>query len=312
MRFDLDALEALDVAASSTGSPVTLPVDLIDEDPAQPRREFDEDALRALASTIGERGVKQPISVRPHPSKPGRWLVNLGARRLRASKLAGKETIPAFIDTATDAYDQVIENEQREGLKPFELAAFAKRQLEEGVSQTEIARRIGKTRGYMTYVAALIDSPEWLVDLYRSGRCRGLTELYELRKLHEDRPGAVSRWLEGRSQVTRSDMPGLKEYVKKPEEPALHLDEILQGPPLMTPTAQAPQVMQQVKANSAPTRLEHLPRPLMLQARCESGEVTIDLTVKPEMDGWIYVKANAGAGRRFLVRAEELRIVRVA
>ena len=62
-----------------------LPLDSINEDPSQPRREFDSEAFQQLAKTIVERGVRQPISVRPHPTQPGRWMVNFGARRLRAS-----------------------------------------------------------------------------------------------------------------------------------------------------------------------------------------------------------------------------------
>src|SRR4051812_36343684 len=123
MRFDLDAIEALDAPALPLGAPVLIALDLIDEDPAQPRCEFAEEALRELAATIAERGVKQPISVRPHPETPGRWIINFGARRVRASRLAGKEVVPAFVDAGVDEYDQVIENEQRDGLKPMELAA---------------------------------------------------------------------------------------------------------------------------------------------------------------------------------------------
>lgn len=114
-------LEGLDLLgtrpAPQDGEPMRLPVDAIGENPGQPRFEFDEEALHELAQTIRERGVRQPISVRPSPAAEGRWLLNSGARRLRASKLAGRTDIPAFIDVSADSYDQVIENEQREGLK---------------------------------------------------------------------------------------------------------------------------------------------------------------------------------------------------
>lgn len=62
-------------------------------------------------------------------------MLNFGARRLRASTLAGKTEIPTFVDTTADSYDQMIENEQREGLRPFELALFVQRRLALGDSK---------------------------------------------------------------------------------------------------------------------------------------------------------------------------------
>ena len=85
MPLQLDDLLALDDPTSSNqrqGQPLMLPIELIDEDPDQPRREFDADALQELADTIRERGVRQPISVRSHATQPGRWMLNFGARRL--------------------------------------------------------------------------------------------------------------------------------------------------------------------------------------------------------------------------------------
>ena len=117
MPLQLDDLAALDAPTpGSNGQPLMLPVDSIDEDPDQPRQEFDPGALQELADSIRQRGVLQAISVRPHPQQPQRWMVNMGARRLRASRMAGKPVIPAFVDEAADSYAQIIENEQREGL----------------------------------------------------------------------------------------------------------------------------------------------------------------------------------------------------
>jgi ParB family chromosome partitioning protein len=308
LRFDLDALEALEAPLRTAGTPALIAIDLIDEDPAQPRREFAEELLREMAATIAERGVKQPISVRPHPETPGRWILNFGARRVRASKLAGKETIPAFIDPSVDEYDQVIENEQRDGLKPIELAAFVKKQMQAGVSQAEIARRLGKTRGYLTFVGALIDPPDWLLDAYRSGRCRGLTELYELRRLHAERPQAVAAWLGSRDKVSRADLMAFKEETKASNDAAP-----VQG--LSKPES---------KAGCEPASTKHQPpaaaraltqppsqRPLVLQARCPVGDVVIDLSVLPEKDGWVVVRPMGHDARTFPVLATDVQIVRV-
>ena len=187
MPLQLDDLAALDEPApDASGRPMLLPLDAIDEDPEQPRHEFDANGLLELAATIRDRGVRQPISVRLNTQQPGRWVLNFGARRMRASKLAGLAEIPAFIDTTADNYDQVIENEQREGLKPLEIALFVQKRLASGDNQAEIARRLGKSRQYVTLATALIEPPDWLLDEYRQGRCKGMTELYELRRLHGD------------------------------------------------------------------------------------------------------------------------------
>lgn len=185
MRFDLDAIDA---PLGESGAPRSIALQDIDEDPEQPRSEFDDASLRELAATLAERGVKQPVSVRPHPTEPGRWMLNFGARRLRAARLAGLADIPAFVDEAADGYDQVIENEQREGLKPLELAMFVKRRMAAGESQAEIARRLGKSPTLITMISAMIDPPPWLLAAYRKGQCKGVTELYELRRLHERLP----------------------------------------------------------------------------------------------------------------------------
>jgi ParB family chromosome partitioning protein len=222
LRLDHLALDS-PAAPTTTGAPMLLAIDTIDEDADQPRREFDPQALKELADTIAERGVRQPISVRPHPEHPGRWLVNFGARRLRASKLAGRQEIPAFVDNTADSYDQVIENEQREGLKPLELALFVQRRLAAGESQADVARRLGKSRTFITMVCAMIDPPAWLVDAYRSGRCRGITELYELRKLHESCPDEVQTLISDGGPLTRQSLLGIKDRasVSLPTSPAV-------------------------------------------------------------------------------------------
>jgi len=211
MALQLDLLggqEAPEVRRG--GEPLLLPVESVDEHPEQPRLEFDAEALRELADTIAERGVRQPISVRRHPVESGRWILNFGARRLRASRLAGRSEIPAYVDETADTYDQVIENEQREGLKPLELAIFIQRRLGAGDSRAEIARRLGKSGSWVTRAGALIDAPDWLMALYREGRCKGMLELYELRRLHEDHREEVERWACDLPSIGRADVERLK------------------------------------------------------------------------------------------------------
>ena len=139
--------------AGSAGTPLLLPLDLIDEDPDQPRPEFDADALNELAQTIALRGVRQPISVRPHPLAAGRWMLNFGARRYRASKLAGQPTIPSFVDATAEDFDQVIDRAAAEILLacPGEIsraALLAVRQA--GRAEVQASGRVTTVTGAAT------------------------------------------------------------------------------------------------------------------------------------------------------------------
>ena len=116
--------------------PMQIPLSLIDEDPNQPRTAdnpgFSAESLKELADTIRLRGVKTPISVRNNPQARGRYIINHGARRTRASLLAGKTTIPGFVDNDYSNADQVLENLQRNELTPREIADYIGRELARG------------------------------------------------------------------------------------------------------------------------------------------------------------------------------------
>ena len=322
----LIGLDALEVPATTgDGQPKLLPIHAIDEDPDQPRREFDAEALQQLADTIMQRGVRQPISVRPHPKQPGRWMLNFGARRLRASKLAGKTEVPAFVDPMADTYDQVIENEQRESLKSLELALFVQRQMGKGDSQAEIARRLGKTRGYVTFLCALIDAPDWLLDLYRSNRCRGITELYELRKLHEASPEAVERWLAAQDHVGRTDVQALKDELKQIDstppqrapvssvsspEPVSDSGRSTATPVVPSRNFAGSSQVNVMATEPAPTVIPSPLGSLTLWARCDGADVMIDLGAIPEEAECVFVQKSHGADR-IAVLASSVQLLRI-
>jgi ParB family chromosome partitioning protein len=307
MPLQLDDLAALDAPSpNSTGQPMLLPLADIDEDPDQPRREFDADALQELAETIRERGVRQPISVRPNLQQAGRWVLNFGARRLRASKLAGLQTIPAFVDTTADSYDQVIENEQREGLKPLELALFVQKRLAAGDNQAEIARRMGKSRQYVTFATALIDAPDWLLELYRQGRCKGMAELYELRRLHGGHPQTIEAWCSGQEPVTRSDVAELRARISG-DKCALSEGETAAGPKCSDAEGPA--------ASSAPAAPVSKPsvraaqqRSVNLHVEAGGERYRLVLSEAPQMEGHLYVQPLQGGPRR-QVPAASLRLI---
>jgi ParB family chromosome partitioning protein len=304
---DLAVLER--IAAGASGLPLHLPLDDIDEDPEQPRQEFDATALQELAATIAAGGVRQPVSVRPHPSDPGRWMLNFGARRLRASRLAGKAEIPAFVDNLFDSYTQVIENEQREPLKPLELALFVERRLAAGESRAEIARRMGKSRGYLTFVGALIEPPEFLLELYRSGRCTGVAALYELRKLHETSPAEVECWARAQESVCHDDLVQLKAELaggtedRESPSPDASIVSIVPAEP-----GAGVHDGSSVPARAAAARPAKTTT--VLQALYRGQEVSIDLAEVPAEDGQVWVR-HVSSQEKVCVTASELRLLRV-
>ena len=321
MTLPLDGLDLLNAPAILTaGAPLQLPLDLIDEDPDQPRKDFDPVPLAELTDSVKARGVLQAISVRRHPLTPDRWMVNFGARRLRASRLAGKPTIPAYVDNAMDSYDQVIENEQRESLSPLELAMFVQKKLQAGARSSEIARTLGKSRGYLTFIGALIDPPAWLLDLYRSGRCRGISELYELRKLHESQPEAVAQWIEGRAHVSRADVQVFKERLAPaaPAEPtpppvSVQSDPAAQ-PDLVASQAPDPSARSGVSAPSIPIAIaaesKPLSRAVALLGEVDGVQVRVLLDAKVEGVDGVAVSAVESA-KRWNVAASSIACLRL-
>src|SRR3954465_3491402 len=148
-----------------------LPVDLIAPNPRQPRREFDEAALLALAGSLGERGVLQPVLVRP--STGGSYELIAGERRWRAAQLAGLETIPALVRIHDDADSlelALIENMAREDLNPVEEArACALLVGELGLTREEIGRRVGRSRVSVSNLLRLLDLPDEALELLAAG-----------------------------------------------------------------------------------------------------------------------------------------------
>lgn len=290
MPLQLDDLAALDEPSpTASGKPLLLPVADIDEDPEQPRREFDANALQELSETIRERGVRQPISVRPNLQTSGRWVLNFGARRLRASKLAGLATIPAFIDTTADSYDQVIENEQREGLRPLELALFVQKRLALGDRQADIAKHLGKSRQWVTLATALIEAPDWLLQAYRDERCRGMNELYELRRLHGQHADAVEAWVAGQQEpITRDRLAQLRAALTPESLPQQSSTPAVQSDALT--------VMQPSRPTPAPERSSRTDQ--RIHVEFDGQDYQLVVSVAPGQPGHMYVRPLVGGPRR--------------
>lgn len=131
-------------------------------DENQPRREFDQGALEALADSIREHGVLQPIVV---TKEEGAYKIVAGERRWRAAKLAGLDKIPAIIrslDSQNRLELSIIENAQREDLNPLELAtAYAKLASQFNLEPKEIAAKVGKSEGIINNYIHLLSLPDF-------------------------------------------------------------------------------------------------------------------------------------------------------
>lgn len=148
--------------AGQRDSMVVLPIADIHPHPDQPRRVFDEDALAELSASIAEKGVIQPIIVRPAPDGRG-WQIVAGERRWRASTRAGLQQIPAFVRNWSDAdifTIALVENIQRQDLNAIEEAeAYARLRDQLGHAQDAIAKMTGKSRSHIANLLRLLDLP---------------------------------------------------------------------------------------------------------------------------------------------------------
>ncbi|MGO9899197.1 MAG: ParB/RepB/Spo0J family partition protein [Solirubrobacteraceae bacterium] len=196
-----------------------IPIDLVDPNPSQPRRTFDEESLVALAESIRLRGVLQPILVRPLAS--GRYELVAGERRLRAAQIAEMALVPAVVrhqDDATSLELALIENMAREDLNPVEEARACAALVEElGLTREEVGLRVGRSRVAVSNLIRLLDLPdEALVLLER----RELTEGHGRALLLSPdnatrrslaRQAAASSWsvreVESRARLTASPSP---------------------------------------------------------------------------------------------------------
>lgn len=208
-------------ATGSPGTPMRLEISLIREDPEQPRKHFDEEKLTELAASITERGVKTPISVRKNPAEAGTYLINHGARRYRASVLAGMKDIPAYVDDDYSLIDQTVENIQRDNLTPREIADVIGRLMASGMKKGEIARKLGKSPAFVTQHSSILDLPEVLAKAFNSGQISDLTVLNDLNALHKKNTGKVCELLEGKEEITRTDVRNFKEFMEQKQEAPL-------------------------------------------------------------------------------------------
>jgi ParB family transcriptional regulator, chromosome partitioning protein len=157
--------------ASSDQELRELSIELISPNPKQPRRRFDQEALEALAGSLDEQGVLQPVLVRPKPG--GTYELVAGERRWRAARMAGLASVPAIVREREDAQAlevALVENMAREDLNPIDEARACAALVEElGLTRKDVGRRVGRSRVAVSNLVRLLDLPDEAIELVQHG-----------------------------------------------------------------------------------------------------------------------------------------------
>ena len=224
--FGSNVDDLIEEIASGDRDKNILPIKDIRPNPYQPRKNFDLDKLKELAESIREHGVFQPIIVRK--TIDGYELI-AGERRLRASKLAGREEIPAIIVEFSDKEMMeisLLENIQREDLNALEEAAAYSQLIEKiGYTQEELANHVGKSRTHITNMLRLLRLPDGIKEMVRSGKlsygqARTLLAAPDEERMYELADKAVREGLSVRElEKLVSEKPAEKKKKDPPRNP---------------------------------------------------------------------------------------------
>lgn len=215
----LDAFAELNAAFGAEEGVLRLPLELLYEDPKQPREDFNETQLRELAETVRRHGLLQPIVVRPADPN-GRYMLRFGARRLRAARLAGLAEVSVLVRPGdpTEAevlIEQVLENEQRTGLSTAERARCVDRLIDLGLSQAQIGRELRQPKDVIAMLAAVRRMPPVLQQRASTLGARTLYSLYGAWKADAE---ATEAWLAARpsAPITQSEARDLAARLTSP------------------------------------------------------------------------------------------------
>jgi ParB family chromosome partitioning protein len=212
-----------------------LPVELIKPNPQQPRSHFDEDALVALSESLRQRGVLQPVLVRPVAG--GTYELIAGERRWRAAQLAGFDVVPALVRPHDDAESlelALIENMAREDLNPIEEARACALLVDElGLTREDVGKRVGRSRVAVSNLLRLLELPDEVLELLVDG---GLSEGHGRALLmapdHDDRrrlarSAAAEGWTVRETETRAREAAGRNEPVARPARRlAPHPDQV--------------------------------------------------------------------------------------
>ena len=216
-------LDALLMNASSGSEEITnLPLQKIEPNPLQPRKLFDEEELQALADSIAKHGIIQPITVRK--AENGYYQIIAGERRWRAARLANLHTVPVTVieaDEKTVLELALIENLQRQDLNPME-ESLGYRQLmqEHGLTQEQVAERVGKSRPAVANALRLLSLPSSICQMITAGQLSaGHARALLVLKTEKEQESAAQKIAALQLSVRQAELM-CKNLAKAAEEPA--------------------------------------------------------------------------------------------
>jgi len=232
-----DLASMLDGPQRQVGEPDLFDMDLIDED-RNVRLEYNpglsKESIDELRESLRRDGMLSPISIRPNPARPGRYLINFGHRRFRAAKAEGWHLVPAIIRQKFDRFAQMAENMKREGITALEIAEFIRDELAEGRTQSEIAVGLGKSKAWVTQHAKMLDLPPPVAKAVAAGKVTDVTLASELAVAHREDPHAVAELLNAtEAKPTRSAVKAIR---KAGEAKRASLDAPDQSPEVDVPS----------------------------------------------------------------------------
>ncbi len=228
----VDKKEVVKVEKVVVNEPKEIEIGLIDRNPDQPRTIFDEEALNELANSIKVHGVISPIIVK---EVEGRYVIIAGERRWRASRLAGRKTIPCIVRDYTEqeiSEIAIIENLQREDLNPIESAKAIKNLINQyNLTQDEVADKIGKSRPAVANTLRLLTLPEQIITLVEqnkltAGHARTLLGIDSAAKQKEIAVAIIEKGLTVRDvENIIKNLNKPKAVPAKPQEKSLELKD---------------------------------------------------------------------------------------
>lgn len=247
-----------------------VPVELIEPNPRQPRREFDEEALVALSESIRSRGLLQPVVVRPLAG--GKYELVAGERRLRASKLAELDAIPALV-RQTDDWERLdlalAENMARVDLNPVEEARACAMLVDDlGLSKAEVGRRVGKSRVAVSNLVRLLELPDEALELVESG---ALSEAH-------GRAILTCKDHEARKRLARD----AREHGWSVRETERRARELEAGKPERSPAAALHPDQAEALGSAAEALSSALSRPVRARAKGDGCRIEIDFETADE------------------------------
>lgn len=215
------------VPGAAAKAPQTLPVEQIIPNPDQPRRQFNPDALKELAASLRNRGVLQPLIVRPHPTEPDLYQIVAGERRWRAAQIAQLHELPVLIRELDDTEVlevALIENIQRADLNPIEEAASFRQLMDRfGHTQERLAEALDKSRSHISNLLRLLNLPEQVQGFVRDGK---LTAGHARALITAPDPVAMARKvIERNLSVRETEALARQATQPKPETPRIRSEK---------------------------------------------------------------------------------------